>query len=275
VSLQISERFGLVYIISKQGLLFVYDMHTATPIYLSHVSQDSVFLCCSNKQSGGFYAINRKGIVIDVGLNEQAFVPFIAEHLQNMDLASNIAQRGDLPGADNRIKQKFEQKFESGDYKQAAELAAGSPKGALRTKETVSRFQMVPAPSGQTQPLLQYFGACLQKGKLYSFEAIELAKLVLSQDRKHLLDNWVRDDHLEASEELGDLISQQAGDEDLALKIYERAGASRKVISGYAIKGEFEKMTEYCKKTGYQPKYLEVLQTTLMRDPEGAKNLAI
>lgn len=275
VSLQISERFGLVYIISKMGLLFVYDMHTATPVYRSRISQDNVFLCCSNTKSSGFYAINRKGSVIDVGLNEQTFVSFVAEHLKNVDLALNVAKRGDLPGADNLIKPKFEQVFETGDYKQAAELAAASPKGALRTKETMSRFQMVPTPQGQTQPLLQYFGACLQKGKLYSFEAIELAKLVLSQNRKHLLDNWVRDDKLEASEELGDLLSQQAGDEDLALQIYERAGASQKVVSGYAIKGEFEKMTEYCQRTGYQPKYLELLQTALMRDPEGAKNLAI
>ena len=274
ISLQISERFGLVYIISKMGLLFVYDMHTATPIYRSRISQDSVFLCCSNAQTGGFYAINRKGSVMDVGLNEQAFVPFIANQLQNVDLALNIAKRGDLPGADELIKPKFEQIFQTGDYKQAAELAASSPKGSLRTKETMSKFQMVPTPEGQTSPLLQYFGACLQKGRLFSFEAIELAKLVLSQNRKHLLDNWVKDDKLEPSEELGDLIAQQAGDDDLALQIYERANVSQKVVSGYAVKGEFDKMTEFLQRTGYQPKYLELLQMALMKDPEGAVKLA-
>jgi len=64
-----------------------------------------------------------------------------------------------------------------------------------------------------------------------NFEAIELAKLVLSQNRKHFLDNWVRDDKLEASEELGDLLRQQAGDQDLVLQVYERAGVSQKVMT--------------------------------------------
>jgi len=121
--------------------------------------------------------------------------------------------------------------FETGDYKQAAQLAAASSSGVLRTKEIVSRFQTVPTPQGQIQPLLQYFGACFQKGELYSFEAIELAKLVLSQKRKHFLDNWVRDDKLEASEELGDLLRQQAGDQDLVLQVCERAGVSQKVMT--------------------------------------------
>jgi clathrin heavy chain len=41
----------------------------------------------------------------------------------------------------------------------------------LRTKETIGRFQAVPATPGQNSPLLQYFGICLQRGKLNAFEA--------------------------------------------------------------------------------------------------------
>lgn len=265
VSLQISHRFSLVYIITKMGLLFVFDLYTGTPIYRNRISQDSVFLTTENANTGGFYAINRKGSVLEVNVSEQAFVPFVAKTLQNIDLALSIARRGNLPGAEDLLKPKFDSVFETGDYKQAAELAASSPKGALRTKETISRFQMVPTPSGQNPPLLQYFGACLQKGKLYSFEAVELAKLVLSQGKKHLLDNWIRDDKLEASEELGDLMSQQAGDDDLALTIYERAGISNKVVSGYAVKGEFDKMTQYCQKV-WRP-YLSLFHFVLSLPP--------
>ena len=38
---------------------------------------------------------------------------------------------------------KFDMLFNSGNFKGAAELAADSPKGVLRTKETIARFQAV------------------------------------------------------------------------------------------------------------------------------------
>ena len=63
----------------------------------------------------------------------------------------------------------------------------------LRTKETIDRFKSVPPVPGQTSPLLVYFGTLLGRGKLNAYESVELALLVLSQNKKHLLDNWLRD----------------------------------------------------------------------------------
>ena len=65
--------------------------------------------------------------------------------------------------------------------------------GVLRTKETIDRFKSVPPVQGQTSPLLLYFGTLLSRGKLNAYESVELAILVLSQNKKHLLDNWLRD----------------------------------------------------------------------------------
>lgn len=56
---QISERFGLVYVITKLGLLFVYDLETATPVYRNRISPDPIFIACNSDSTGGFYAINR------------------------------------------------------------------------------------------------------------------------------------------------------------------------------------------------------------------------
>ena len=39
---------------------------------------------------------------------------------------------------------KFDELFNAGKYKEAAELAAASPQGALRTPAVVQRFQAVP-----------------------------------------------------------------------------------------------------------------------------------
>ena len=66
--------------------------------------------------------------------------------------------------------------------------------------------QSVPVQPGQTSPLLQYFGTLLTKGKLNAFESLELSRLVVNQNKKNLLENWLAEDKLECSEELGDLV---------------------------------------------------------------------
>lgn len=63
----------------------------------------------------------------------------------------------------------------------------------LRTKETIQRFKSVAPTPGQTSPLLVYFGTLLTRGRLNKFESVELAQLVVAQNKKHLLDNWLRE----------------------------------------------------------------------------------
>lgn len=70
----------------------------------------------------------------------------------------------------------------------------------------LSYLQSVPVQAGQTPPLLQYFGTLLTKGKLNAFESLELSRLVVNQNKKNLLENWLAEDKLECSEELGDLV---------------------------------------------------------------------
>lgn len=48
-----------MYVITKLGLLFVYDLETATAVYRTRISADSIFLAAPAPTSGGFTAINR------------------------------------------------------------------------------------------------------------------------------------------------------------------------------------------------------------------------
>jgi len=48
-----------VYVITKLGLLFVYDLETATAVYRNRISPDPIFLAVGSASTGGFYAINR------------------------------------------------------------------------------------------------------------------------------------------------------------------------------------------------------------------------
>jgi clathrin heavy chain len=67
VSLQISERFGLVYVVTKLGLLFVYDLETATAVYRNRISPDPIFLASASDTTGGIFAVNRCGRATEPG----------------------------------------------------------------------------------------------------------------------------------------------------------------------------------------------------------------
>ncbi len=56
---QISEKYGLIYVVTKLGLLFVYDLETATAVYRNRISPDPIFLACESTATGGIYAVNR------------------------------------------------------------------------------------------------------------------------------------------------------------------------------------------------------------------------
>ncbi|KAM7270794.1 hypothetical protein ACFE04_030008 [Oxalis oulophora] len=206
VAMQISHKYNLIYVITKLGLLFVYDLETAAAVYRNRISPDPIFLTTEASSVGGFYAVNRRGQVLLATLNEATIVPFVSGQLNNLELAVNLAKRGNLPGAENLVVQRFQELFAQTKYKEAAELAAESPQGILRTPDTVAKFQSVPVQAGQTPPLLQYFGTLLTRGKLNAFESLELSRLVVNQNKKNLLENWLAEDKLECSEELGDLV---------------------------------------------------------------------
>ncbi|KAG2394918.1 Clathrin heavy chain 2 [Vigna angularis] len=185
---------------------FPVSMQTATAVYRNRISPDPIFLTAEASTSGGFYAINRRGQVLLATVNEATIVPFVSGQLNNLELAVSLAKRGNLPGAEELVVKRFQELFAQTKYKEAAELAAQSPQGVLRTPDTVAKFQSVPVQAGQTPPLLQYFGTLLTMGKLNAFESLELSRLVVNQNKKNLLENWLAEDKLECSEELGDLV---------------------------------------------------------------------
>ncbi|KAF2580753.1 hypothetical protein F2Q68_00002811 [Brassica cretica] len=170
-----------------------------TPAKADSIKQYKCPPCCAKKG-------RQRGQVLLATVNEATIIPFISGQLNNLELAVNLAKRGNLPGAENLVVQRFQELFAQTKYKEAAELAAESPQGILRTPDTVAKFQSVPVQAGQTPPLLQYFGTLLTRGKLNSYESLELSRLVVNQNKKNLLENWLAEDKLECSEELGDLV---------------------------------------------------------------------
>jgi len=272
VAMQVSKRYNIIFLVTKYGYIHLYDLETGTCIFMNRISAETIFVTADYEPTSGMIGVNRKGQVLSVSVDENNIVPYIIQTLNNPDLAIRLASRNGLPGADDFFVQRFQQLFAQGNYAEAAKVAANSPKGILRTPQTIERFKQVPLPPGQPSPLLQYFGILLEKGQLNKFESLELARPVLLQGKKQLLEKWLKEDKLECSEELGDVV--KGFDITLALSVYLRASAPNKVIACFAEMGEFKKIILYAKKVNFTPDYAFLLSTILRVNPEKGAEFA-
>ncbi|KAI8057181.1 hypothetical protein BDF22DRAFT_669946 [Syncephalis plumigaleata] len=266
VAMQISHKYGVIYLVTKYGFVHLYDLETGTCIYMNRISGDTVFITAELEATSGLIGVNRKGQVLSVSVDEENIVPYIIQTLQNTDLALRFASRNGLPGADDLYVTRFQQLFSQSNFSEAARMAATSPRGILRTQDTIERFKQLPATPGQLSPILQYFGILLEKGTLNRHESLELARPVLQQNRKQLLEKWLKEDKLECSEELGDIVKSH--DTMLALSVYLRANVPMKVVACFAETGQYDKIILYSKKVGFQPDFVLLLQHVMRADPE-------
>lgn len=192
--MQVSKRYGIVYLVTKYGFIHLYDLETGTCVYMNRISGETMFVTCEHEATSGIIGVNRKGQVLSVTVDDDTIIPYILRTLNNTDLAIRLASRANLPGADDLYLGQFTQLFSTGQFSEAAKVAANSPRGILRTPQTIEQFKTVPVQAGQLSPILQYFGILLERGKLNKFESLELARPVLVQGRKQLLEKWLKED---------------------------------------------------------------------------------
>ncbi|CAD0096317.1 unnamed protein product [Aureobasidium mustum] len=272
VSMQVSEKYKVIYLVTKYGFIHLYDLETGTVIFMNRISSETVFTTCPDSESSGIVGINRKGQVLSVSLDENTVIPYLLQSPENAELAYKLASRGGLPGADQLYQQRFEHLLSSGQYADAAKTAANSPNGFLRTPQTIERFKALQAQPGQLSVILQYFGMLLDKGKLNQHETLELARPVLQQNRKHLLEKWMSEGKLGCSEQLGDIV--RLHDLNLAMQIYKEAGCPQKVIAAMAESGNFDQILSYSKEAGYTPDFNALLQHIVRVNPEKGAEFA-
>ncbi|CAM9577248.1 unnamed protein product [Chrysoparadoxa australica] len=270
---QVGPRHDVVFMITKMGYLFLFDVHTAKALYRAKISNETIFVTAPHTGTGGVMGITaRTGSVLHIAVNEANLVPYIINTLRDNALAIDLAGRLNLPGADELYSAEFNRLLSANDLNGAARLAGDSPNGILRTPATIQRFQQIPAQPGSPPPIFQYFYVLLEKGKLNQMESIELARPVLQQQRSDMLEKWLKEDKLECSQELGDLVSQV--DTNMALSIYLRANCPEKVVNCFVQRGEFDKIVAYCSKMDYRCDYTVMLQNMVQQNPSGAQEFA-
>ncbi|KIM68076.1 hypothetical protein SCLCIDRAFT_1209460 [Scleroderma citrinum Foug A] len=272
VAIQVSKKHGIIFLVTKYGFIHLYDLESGACVYMNRISGETIFVTAEHEATHGIIGVNKKGQVLSVSIDEQAIIPYILGTLNNTELAFKLASRAHLPGADDLYVKQFQQLFAAAQFSEAAKIAANSPRGILRTAQVIESFKQAPTAAGGLSPILQYFGILLEKGELNHFESLELARPVLQQGRKQLLEKWLKENKLTCSEELGDIV--RLHDMTLALSVYLRANVPNKVIACFAETGQTEKIVLYSKKVGYSPDYVSLLQHVMKTNPEKGAEFA-
>lgn len=270
IAVEVSEKYGIVYLLTKYGFIHLYELSTGTNLFVNRITAESVFTATGYDSNNGIACINKKGQVLSVEISTSQIVPYILNKLSNVSLALTVATRGGLPGADDLLAKQFETLLSQNDYQNAAKVAASSQ--SLRNQNTINRLKNIQAAPGSITPILLYFSTLLDKGKLNKEETIELARPVLQQDRKQLFEKWLKEDKLECSEQLGDIV--KPFDTTLALACYVKANVHAKAISCLAELQEYDKILPYCSKVNYQPNFIVLISTIISSSPDRASEFA-
>ncbi|KAF2013645.1 clathrin heavy chain [Aaosphaeria arxii CBS 175.79] len=272
LGIHIAHKYSLIFVITKFGFIHLHDLETGTALFLNRISEETVFTTARDEDGRGVVIINKKGQILHTTIKEDVLIPYVMDNPACAEIAYKLASKGGLPGADQLYQQRFEGLMQQGNYSEAAKVAANSPRGFLRTGQTMARLRQAPNQQGQITVLLQYFGQLLDKGALNKEETLELARPVFGQGRKHLIEKWHKEGKLFCSEELGDIA--KAHDLNLALAIYKDANVPQKTVAALAELGHFDLILQYAESVGYRPDYNVLLQHILRVSPDKGAEFA-
>ncbi|XP_029653923.2 clathrin heavy chain 1-like [Octopus sinensis] len=268
------ERLGLIFFLTKYGCLYIQEVESAQTIFQNRISQQPIFLTCPQSSTNGFLGISRSGQVLSISVNDAGIIQHVKTAINNPDVAISLSSRMNQPGmADDLFVYKFNQLFAEGKYSEAVIVAAKAPGQILRNAQTIQRFQHIQPMQNQPSPLLKYFTYLLDTDKLNKHESVELCKVVFQQNRKSLVEKWLKEDKLECSEELGDLV--RSYDSKIALSVYLRANVPNKVIELFAENGQHQNILPYAQKVGYSADYTAIVRNLFKSNPEQATQFAL
>ena len=128
VAMQVSKKHGIIFLVTKYGFIHLYDLESGTCVYMNRISGDTIFVTAEHEATNGIIGVNKKGQVLSVSVDEQTIIPYVLSTLNNTDLAFKLASRANLPGADDLYVKQYQQLFSTGQYSEAAKVAANSPR---------------------------------------------------------------------------------------------------------------------------------------------------
>jgi clathrin heavy chain len=272
IFMSIDSKHGLLYMVTNQGTLFLFEIGSGSMILRSRLSDCNVNMGCKNLVSGGIMVLNKKGNVICVDTESNYIVEYLQKMCSHVDgiqeHAKNLAIRYGLPGAEQYFTEKFSQLMLSNNYVEAAKVVASSPGELLRNKATLDKFRTLQDETGRSM-LQRYFSIAIEPvgSQLNALESMELVGLVITK-RPEMVKGWINENKLTLTENLGDLI--KPNDLDTAITVYEKIGSVQKVNMCKMEKGDFGSLGNINAVEG-----LNMIRNAIMTNPAQAVSLAI
>lgn len=253
----ISSYFGVIFIITRGGILYIVEPTSNTVLYCNKVCQDSVFLG-SPSRFHGICMANKRGLVLHITLNSSSVLSYIQSNPE-LSLNSNLlrwTQRYGYQGTDEFSIKMFNEAIKRQSYQNACRVVSLNKNGSLRTPATINHFKMLD-PSHKL--LFQYFTTIFKFHTLNQFESTEFCRLLLSQNSATLISEFtsitqpivflrtlINEEKLTFSEELGDILLQN-GEKKLALKIFNKCTPQNptKILQTLIEIGNFSHVSEF------------------------------
>ena len=98
VAMQISDKLDIIYLITKNGYIHLYDIETGTCIYRNRIWNSNMFVTAPYGPTSGIIGVNCLGHVLSVCVDEETIISYMTNSLQKPNLALKIAARINRPG---------------------------------------------------------------------------------------------------------------------------------------------------------------------------------
>ena len=218
VLIDILDRYGVIFVATNSVNIHIYEITKGILIFKCKISEDSLLFSTHNPNTGGMMYINKSGKLLGLDIDKNNLLPFIIKFCKNatgvMEVVTLMAARFNLPGAETIFVTSFKNFMQQGNYQEAAKIAAQTPGDTLRSINTINMFKQL---KGNPQPDLIYFQTMLSIGKLNKVESLELARLLVAQNRQDILNKMFNENKFTSSDELHELVKYV--DQRLSIKI--------------------------------------------------------
>ncbi|RHZ82978.1 hypothetical protein Glove_101g45 [Diversispora epigaea] len=101
ISIQVSKKYYIIFLLTKNGYIQLFDLETGMCIYVSRVSPTTIFTSVPEEIDGGIVGVNRSGQILSIDIDETNIVTYILDNLNDRSLAIRLAKRNDLPGIED------------------------------------------------------------------------------------------------------------------------------------------------------------------------------
>ncbi|KAL4223945.1 hypothetical protein ACF0H5_017404 [Mactra antiquata] len=90
VALHVSCEYGLVFVLTKYGYLYLCDMETSTVLCSMKVSLDIIFTSTLNTETQGFIGVTRSGQVLAVDIKKETLINYVRDTAKKQNQANRL-----------------------------------------------------------------------------------------------------------------------------------------------------------------------------------------